>query len=161
MKLGNWIALCAATLLMGCDQPSTQSGDAASKQNSSTAATTTTTQTVPPPQTPPTKQISIVGTWKIDLGDVQARRLKRAGLALPNLVMSFNSDHTFKALLDWGADKRTATGTYKLEGRKLTMTTLKIDNRPAPPSRKPDVHTVSDDGTAIITAQGQRMKKIN
>lgn len=99
----------------------------------------------------------MVGTWELQLSE-KATKMMPPGSPKPNLTLEFKGDGTFEGSADMGGKKSTAGGTYKLEGKTLTMTTTKEDGKIH--DGKPETATLSDDMKSFSMPGGEEMGKM-
>jgi len=85
---------------------------------------------------------AMVGTWKLQLDPSLASKMP-AGMKAPDVSVEFKDGGTFTASIAAAGKTQTAEGTYKLDGKALTMTTTKEDGTTKAP--KDEAVTLSDD----------------
>lgn len=85
----------------------------------------------------------MVGTWKLQM-DESALKEMPAGMKAPEMTLEFKGDGTVTGSFVMGEMKSTMSGTYSLEGKKLTMKVTHEDGKPSD-GGKEDVITLSDD----------------
>lgn len=112
-----WLGACAlAAILAGCG-----SGGA------STASTTTggSGSGNSAPAADP-----MVGTWKLVMTPESLKKMPK-DMKAPDMTFEFKADKTFDANLVLGTVNSKATGEYKVDGKKLTLTFKTEDGKPA------------------------------
>ncbi len=116
-KFACLVALAVA--LAGCG-----SGDA------KTPEATTTTTTSGNAGSPSNSADVMVGAWKLVLTKETLAAAPK-GAKPPEMTFNFKADKTFEGVLDIGGTKSSATGDYKLDGKKLTITFKVEDGKPS------------------------------
>lgn len=87
----------------------------------------------------------MVGTWKMSLDDTLAKQLPK-GMQMPTATLEFKADKTFTVTTVAAGKTSSMDGTYKLEGKSLTMTVANMEGKPAPEQmKKPETVTLSED----------------
>lgn len=124
-KFACLVALAVA--LAGCG-----SGDPKTSTPETTTTTTggATTTTSGNAGTPATTENVMVGAWKLVLSKETLAAAPK-GAKPPEMTFNFKADNTFEGALDMGGTKSTATGDYKLDGKKLTITFKMEDGKPS------------------------------
>lgn len=92
------------------------------------AATTTTGGGTTGTTTPPKATNAMVGAWKLNVTPEMMKGAP-AGAKAPEVMMNFKDDNTFEASVKLGTTESKASGTYKLEGNKLTLDTKMDDGK--------------------------------
>lgn len=82
----------------------------------------------------------MVGTWKLMLNEDVARVMPAD--QKPDVTVEFKGDNTFRVDMKMGERAQNVEGTYKLEGKTLTMHQTKEDGKP---SDETETATLSDD----------------
>lgn len=113
-----------------------------------------------PPKVEAPSAVDITGKWKMDQLPSEVEKYKKANSPIPSFIIEFRRDGSFQAKYVWGDDKRTAEGTFQLEGSNLTLRTVKINSKPTPKETPDQIHKVAPDGKEIVTSAGQRLVRI-
>ena len=84
---------------------------------------------------------AMVGTWKLEV-DESMKKMVPADFKPP--TMEFKGDNTFTANIEVAGKTSSASGTYKLDGKNLSVTMEVEDGKPTT-NKKTETVTLSDD----------------
>ncbi len=104
----------------------------------------------------------MVGTWKMELTDEMKKMAEMAGGSIDG-SMEFKGDGTFTGTMKMTSQGKTETstveGTYKVDGKNLTMTLTKMDGKdPSESDKKPETVTLADDMKSFSAPKVPGMK---
>ena len=85
----------------------------------------------------------MVGKWKLQLDASVASKMPK-GMTPPVVELEFKDGGAFTASVDLMGQKQSAEGTYKLDGKNLTLTTVTENGKPAKDTAAKTA-TLSDD----------------
>lgn len=103
----------------------------------------------------------MVGTWKLQI-DESALQQMPPGMKKPDLTLEFKADGTMTGSFVTESRESTMAGTYKLDGKTLTMKMTEEDGKPRADAKEDSV-TLSDDMKSFeipgAGAQGKMVKQ--
>ena len=100
----------------------------------------------------------IVGTWKFQISDEMMKNAPTSAKP-PVITLELKDDGTFTGSTQADGKSETAEGTYKLEGKELTVTATK-ENGVAKTNPTPKHMTVSDDFKTMEIPELKGMAKM-
>lgn len=100
----------------------------------------------------------MVGNWELQL-DEKIMKEMPAGTTKPSVTVEFKGDGTWVGKMSGLGKDSTAEGTYKLDGKSLSMTTTKEDGKDKADG-KTETATLADDMKSFDLPGSQGMGKM-